>query len=1749
MTGNKARLADYQEFKGGSVAFGGSNGRITCKGKIKTDREILVEVYLLRFLTMTILALLVRKESNTRPLVRPRQVLVTKPQNKTPYELLTVENQANKSASLKEANNGAGTQANDDQGANSEEIDLNEEHFVLPIWSAYSTTVKSSGDNIEKNTGFKTYAKPVSQVEQVFLEDLEKLKKLEKEANDVAESLRKEATYDIQNASTSNTNLINTASTPLSTAGPSRAFMMVNFHILILPSVVTYFNNLETTMSASPTSTTRIHTIHPKIQILGDPKSAVQTRSKVNKNFKSRALVYKNKKDERGVVVRNQVRLVAHGQKQKERIDYDEVFALVARIEAIRIFLAFASYMGFIVYQMDVKSALLYGTIDEEVYVSQPPGFVDPKFLNKVYKVVKALYGLHEAPRAWYATLFTFLEKSRYRRGVINKNLFIKQKKDIIPIQVYVDDIIFGSTKKSWSSRMKMVSLLVRINMLLKFRKNFNFLSVKTASTHIETQKPLVKDEEAVDVDVHLYRSMIGSLMYLTASRLDIMFAVYACFSTMASAIICLATNKKFNFLRYILLSLVKNIEAGVPFFMFPRFVQLLIDHQLGDMSHYKDIYDNPSLTKKVFANMKRVGTGFSGVVTPLFDNMLVPAAKDVAKVPSHKPLPEHRLPSPSNDPLPDGKDSLKLKELMDLYTHLSNKVLELESEERIIADINEDVEINLEEAQAKLYQIDLEHPEKVLSMQDVDDEEPADVEEVLEVVKATKLMTKVVNTAGEPTTTKATKEVNEEVTVPEKEVKVKGHKREEATPMTSRIPIVDYKIHFERNKPYFKIIRADGNHLLFLSFSTLLKTFDREDLESLWKLVRERFEKTKPKNYTDDYLLKTLKTMFEQPDVEASVTDMSQVDKIKAKRTKPGTGMKRVHEIKAEGVKIRDGRSLILEGKPNLEGLPRPYQLILDKLELVDQLLRAFYNPCLSKGNCEPSPFFDFEEVKNNNHNQEPRPQNGPPLMDTLAIRDKTSRNISSTYTTESLEVVRQMEMMNKNFSEMMRQFQTVKAVDTKCETCGGPHSVTKCPAIDGYTQKTACATMGNYNTGGIPTNRKLRGSEYDEQDRKAAILYEYETFKAIEGEKLLDTYLRYLQVINDLKKCGHKKDNCDVNDALGYNKKAIIVTSDPLALVAEKTKSANKKQEFVKSNDKKFKKKDDEKKQDMSKVKCYNCKKEGHFSKDCKKAKIKDYNYYKTKMLLAKKDSDKQVLLAEDLAWMESKSDKSSSSAEETIADVAYYTSKSESESEYETLEYYDNSTNYGLFMNDNDDQEIFHDAIESASENFIENHIDSQKDYDKSEVDHNDHEEKEHLVDKLIRKFNHKIAKCQKRIEKANQQSHDFENQNKDLQEKYDVLINQVNTFEEQNNEFNEQIKLLNEKNAGFLDQTKVLKDQLQVKHVVIDTHVECHEKYAKLEEERYEYMNRYSTFCDNDKQHRKKINEQDILFDKMSVQLVELDKHELVLKIQGLPKMKFEKDHLCFACEQGKIHRKHHKSKTAFASNKPLYLLYMDLCGPIRVESINGKRYVLVVVDDYSRYTWVFFLHTKDEASEVIISFIKKTQVNLQLQVQRVQTDNGTEFKNKTLAKFFDEIMKSSTTNVDPSINEEVFHEVSESFQGESSSSSLNDDVSIKPANVAEALRDADWVSAMQEELDQFTRLKVWRLVPRPEGKTIIKTKWIFKNKKDERSLVIRNKARLVAVGFVRKQYPDHVYALDKALYGLKQAPRAWYNVLS
>ncbi|GJS28624.1 putative ribonuclease H-like domain-containing protein [Tanacetum coccineum] len=237
--------------------------------------------------------------------------------------------------------------------------------------------------------------------------------------------------------------------------------------------------------------------------------------------------VYRNKKDERGIVIKNKVRLVGQGYTQEEGINYDEVFSPVARIEAIRLFLAYASFKDFVVYQMDVKSDFLYGKIEEEVYVCQPPGFEDLDFLDRVYKVEKALSGLHQAPKAWYETLSTYLLDNRCQRGKIDKTLFIRRDKgDILLVQVYVDNIIFSSTKKSLCTEFEKM-MHKKFQMSSMGELTF-FLGLQTTNTPIETQKSLLKDEDGEEVDVHLYRSMIGSLMYHTSLRPDIMFAVCA---------------------------------------------------------------------------------------------------------------------------------------------------------------------------------------------------------------------------------------------------------------------------------------------------------------------------------------------------------------------------------------------------------------------------------------------------------------------------------------------------------------------------------------------------------------------------------------------------------------------------------------------------------------------------------------------------------------------------------------------------------------------------------------------------------------------------------------------------------------------------------------------------------------------------------------------------------------------------------------------------------------------------------------------------------------------------------------------------------------------------------------------------------------------------------------------------------------------------------------------------------------------
>ncbi|GJX78456.1 retrovirus-related pol polyprotein from transposon TNT 1-94 [Tanacetum coccineum] len=267
--------------------------------------------------------------------------------------------------------------------------------------------------------------------------------------------------------------------------------------------------------------------------------------------------IYKVKLDEYGDVLKNKARLVAKGFRQEEGLDFEESFAPVARLEAIRIFIANAASKNMTVYQMDVKTAFLNGELKEEVYVHQPEGFVDPERPHHVYRLKKALYGLKQAPRAWYDTLSKFLLAQGFSKGVVDPTLFIRKTgKHTLHVQIYVDDIIFASTdpkdcdrfSNEMSSKFQM-SMMGQISFFLGLQisqnprgifinqakyaneilKKFDLHKSDPVDTPMVERTKLDEDLSGIPVDQTKYRSMIGSLMYLTASRPDLVFAVCMC--------------------------------------------------------------------------------------------------------------------------------------------------------------------------------------------------------------------------------------------------------------------------------------------------------------------------------------------------------------------------------------------------------------------------------------------------------------------------------------------------------------------------------------------------------------------------------------------------------------------------------------------------------------------------------------------------------------------------------------------------------------------------------------------------------------------------------------------------------------------------------------------------------------------------------------------------------------------------------------------------------------------------------------------------------------------------------------------------------------------------------------------------------------------------------------------------------------------------------------------------------------------
>ncbi|GKD55696.1 putative ribonuclease H-like domain-containing protein [Tanacetum coccineum] len=349
-----------------------------------------------------------------------------------------------------QSNGNVGTKENIDAGQDQKKIVPDQKYILLPLLTSDLSLSKSSKDSPDAEF------KPSGEEEKIDSEHQEN------EDSEVPNTEEPRVNQE-QVANVNNTNNINNVSPTVSAADIENNVVDENivYGCIDDPNMP----NLE------------------EIVYSDDDDEEVGAEADIN-NLATNVPVYRNKKDDKGIVVRNKARLVAQGYTQEEGINYDEVFAPVARLEAIRLFLAYASFMGFIVYQMDVKSAFLYGTIEEEVYVCQPPSFEDPQFPDKVYKVEKALYGLHQAPRAWYETLFTYLLENGFRRGTIDNTLFIKKDKGLQLKQK--DDGIFISQDKYVADILK----------------KFDFATMKTTCTPIETNKAFLKDEEAKDMDV-----------------------------------------------------------------------------------------------------------------------------------------------------------------------------------------------------------------------------------------------------------------------------------------------------------------------------------------------------------------------------------------------------------------------------------------------------------------------------------------------------------------------------------------------------------------------------------------------------------------------------------------------------------------------------------------------------------------------------------------------------------------------------------------------------------------------------------------------------------------------------------------------------------------------------------------------------------------------------------------------------------------------------------------------------------------------------------------------------------------------------------------------------------------------------------------------------------------------------------------------------------------------------------------------
>nr|GEW10573.1 hypothetical protein [Tanacetum cinerariifolium] len=895
MIGNKSFLTEYQEIDAGFIAFGGSpKGDHLGKFNGKADEEFLVR-----------------------------------------YSPVFAGNQSN---------GDAGIQIDILVGQASQEKETVHEYIMLPLISSnppLSLTIQSLDVNAGDQPGDVNAGDIQGNVDEISRTD-DVCQRNEIRINS--------STHAVNAASTS----INTASTSINTASNIIVAGSLNIntddsnHTNMLTLEATGIfdgafnnkdlgaeattNNLDSSTVVGHIPTTRVHKDHPKEQIIRDPNLNTQTRRMINFS-KETDMVFRNKLDERGIVIRNKARLVSQGHTQEEGIDYDEVFAPVARIEAIRLFLAYASFKDFIVYQMDMKSAFLYGTIEEEVYVCQPHRFKDHDFPDKVLSEVKTASTLMETSKTLlkdedgqkvdvdiYRSMIgslMYLTSSRpdimfvvcacARHQVSPKVSHLHAVKRIFRYQKgqpklglwypkdYPFDLEAYTASDYVGSSLDMKSTTENYAMLvLVFQTTPQMAMAKVKKVNDQEQIQALVDKTKVIITEDIIRSDLhfddaeGTVclhneeIFECLARMGAKTTAWNEFSSiMASVIICLADNQKFNFSKYIFENMVKSLEGGVKFYMFPRFLQVFLDKQVKGIARHKEMYIVSSHTKKIFANMRRIGAGFSRGRTnddeifrvddvvgeevvmdsaaPTIDvtedeitmaqvlatlksvkpkTMLQAKEQEAARLSRAQPDEEANNSWDNIQAMMDanrlvaerlqGRSFNKIKELFDREKRNVNDFVAMDSEAQ---------KSSAKEAQESSTKRTAKHLESDISKKQKVDE---NVEPVVDDSKELRKCIKIVPDDGD------------DVLI-------------EATPISSKSPtIIDYKIHKEGKKNYFKIIRANGNSQVYQTFEKMFKNFNREDLEVLWAIVKDRFKKEKPVDDMDNILFKTLKIMFE---------------------------------------------------------------------------------------------------------------------------------------------------------------------------------------------------------------------------------------------------------------------------------------------------------------------------------------------------------------------------------------------------------------------------------------------------------------------------------------------------------------------------------------------------------------------------------------------------------------------------------------------------------------------------------------------------------------------------------------------------------------------------------------------------------------------------------------------------------------------------------------------------------------------